>query len=1822
MKKFNRVLAMLLAFVMVLAILPISAIADTWLNVEANKETNGNETTTNVTVTVDPKALLSYLQDGDLKGLLKGISATGGLGSIMTKEELLTILPEEQLIDLAKAIYADIEFETLLGLFEAEDLLACVDEAGLVELVLKTDVKSFVKNFDTLMGYVSDEKIEAALPYIKKAELVNGNTAAFKTLVLDLGEDVLVNLVDEDAILDLDLFTEAEKESFVDGDTVNKDVLKTMLKGKLKNLSPEQLIACLVKTADNEVDYTKIVKTVGVKKAIDAIEGGYNTVITNYVTDFVAVLRLADPQTVFVKMLQEGTLTATINVAGLAKALVETVGIEAILAEVDVKKTVEVLYNAEEAQKELIGMLEFDEYLVKAFNILASLQKTITEIELDGVVITEQNESGYIKLLPAKLINAIENLVPTLDELANLDDSGKLLEAGFAFSYLDEEGEEHTKRYNFTFVLTTGIDTIRAAAAKLSALMDKIGSVELVNGELVADITVPSEFASVLRLALEKMADSNDPEFNALKDKVLAACNAKPDDFIAFAEGLTFEEVVAVLNAVDPALFGKVYNKVLASRYAEVLLAYVEKVTGYDLSDNLEAQNLINTIAEIPTFEVFVEKLESVTGIEITDHLPEKVNGYLDNTVFDVIDKLAERFGYDFDMYALLKAAAASEDPFAYLYTAVVDKIENSSAAYNLVKDKVLKVANRLMATKYGQVIADNCLMDFYRNNSTFVFDRDVTFDAKVVLEKGLRKVLSLLGNYAPSVASKLDGYVTDLLDILLADDCTVTTGIDITVHVNNLYRVDFKNGNGIFLTTLLPVGTDISKMVDYSGVEGFLGWVDEKTGETVTVMPAKDVVLKASIEGEIIVPQYTVTIIPVGEGVTGEKTITVTEGDRLGDYLSELEAAAKELYPALTTEEALLGYFYSHKWADESIFENVVTEDLTVYVTITKSDVATAIVIDGLVEGTDYEYTLNNGELTLTLAKNWNAIIEEKNFTALDFNVAKEVLATLTSLVLTAEGTDVQKVTLNQAMLAQLLGIAEASGAKNVGLSYAPATSDAQKNIGEESYEFNFTFDGVATDVDTFNTGATVTIVLPFTVKDEDNVKTFVAVDADEVDVVATATTVEFNAPHFSTVKLFYKYRVTVMDTQYAVDGIAADKLPAIVGGPLVVFKNTEGNAINGFYAPGDQIKGTYEVSNLPTGLVYDKLMFNGTEFTGTFTMPAEPVTVTSVLKTVTYTVHYFVNGAAYSTTSYTIFTAPTAESLTGVVPTGFEGNADYYWFGKDAITADTLFDGNFYLFWIDPTETKITVEFYDEATVFLASYEYTVAEWSNTYFATLKNTIEADSDLVGYDWKDASDKSLAGYDLAAFLTAALGNGNVLEFRGFKVQNQHNVFVDGDVTVDKNSALAGETVTVVGNKNGYTTNFKVYTTIDGTQRGPEVAVVDGKFIMPDSNVIIVVTGYTANSVTYIDKNGNETSGTYGDVNQIVITVPAGSTLHTNMMPEGSIGKLSEAPAGLVLVSAVRTEDGSLVLTYQYTLTETVDEQAFIAQVQGFIKTSEYGVVTYVVNGVEYATMAEAMANLPKRATIVEWAQVSPNVMIAILEYQTLSVWAIICIILGVLLLLAVIALIYVLHVTDKIGTNWLTKVCVAIVSVFFGFCMLIAKATLKILNFMGIKDEDILEPLPAEPVDDIPVVLYDPNAAEEGEDVEQVLGEETATEEAPAEEATTEEAPAEEAPVEEVAAEETPVDDAIPVEVIDETATEEAPAEEATEEAPAEEATEEAPVEEATEEAPAEEATEEAPVEEATEEAPAEEATEEAPVEEATEETAEEAVEEEKKDE
>ena len=1458
--------------------------------------------------------------------------------------------------------------------------------------------------------------------------------------------------------------------------------------GPLNNklINSANIVACLE-------GYTAAIDAIGTDAVIDAV-GGYKTVI-KYVTNFKALINTFDVKTIAKSILRDRVITKVIDAEGLIKAI----NVRAFVNKVDVKQLVKVVYaTGVDVAKELYGMLDLEDYMIQAFSILTTMQQTITEIKIDGVAITTQNEEGFLKFQPARLIDAFENLVPTLNELANIDDSGKLFTASFAISYLEGDIEK-TKEINFNFVLTAGTDMIRAAAAKLSVLLDKVGYVGLTDGKLVADVKIPSEFASVLRVALEAMADSTDPEMNVLKDKILAAYAAQPNDFVAFAQDLTLEEIVAVLEAVDPALFGKAYNKVLTSRYAEVLLSYVERVTGYDFSDNLEAQNLVNTLATIPTFEVFVEKLENVTGIEITNRLPAKVNGYFDYTVYDVIDKLGEVAGYDFDMQNLLKAAAASTDPFAYLYTAVVNKAENAGGVYNFVKRNAIRVVNRLLNTRVGAVVADNCLMDFYAGNATFVFAKSVTFDARAIVEKAFAKALGVVSSRVSAVATRDDkinevfGYA---LDMIMEETAYMTTGFDVTVKVTNLYRVTFKNNDGVVvLDTLLPVGTNLSKMLDYSNFEGAEGWVNVATGDIVYKMPAQDIVVKAAVED-------------VEDETTTTPEITTPE-----------ETTPEETTPEETTPE-----------------EPVVPEEPKVEV-------------DGLV---DVQVEGNN--YVVIVEKNWNDYAN-----GLSFKLPKAFLANVQTegknLVLTAAEAGAQKVTISNAMVATLV---DAATGDTVTFTYKFNGKD--NTSGKETIEVAF---GGVNKIDSFGNG--VQFVLPFAGKSGDNEKTFVYVDADAVaGVTAENGMVTFCAPHFSTITLVNKYRFIDDSKSYLEpNGTTADGIA-----------NIEGIANDGWYAQGETVSAKLNINTAILGYEYVKTLLVGATQTYqfatapdangnfTFTMPGESVTAKHYAKASVYNVYYYVNGQLQSdkTLQYTVEDYANnkdafVQTILNYVPDGYANQTGWKWFGKDTVLAKLGQDIS--LFWVNDAVTKITVNFY-VGTELVQSYENTIADWRSGALANLKFLI--DRDEPGYVWTYSTlngDVTLTNLTLAMLITS----GGEVNFYGVADNRNYHVYTDGNATADKTDATAGTEINVTAaNKPGHTAIIKVYTTTDGTTVGDVVAVVDGKFTMPASNVVITVE-YAPVTVTY---------------NYITVTVPAGSVLNAT-----DLTTLQSAGAEMVLYAVERTADGALKLTYRYV--GTMNEAAFLAEVNALIAAAQYA-TTWIVNGVAYNSEVEAMnAQLPEGAKIVGWTVMSQNVKVAVIEYtapKTVSAWVIVCIVLAVLLLIALIALVYVLHVTDKIPTSWLTKACAAIVGVFFAFCMILAKATLKVLNFMGIKEEDILEELPEEePVADIPAVIVDF--------------------EAPAEEAveeTTEEA------AEEVVEEATE-------EVVEE-ATEEV-VEEATEEV-AEEATEEV-AEEATEEV-AEEATEEV-AEEATEEV-AEEATEEV-VEEATEEVAEEATEE-----
>ena len=1916
MKKFNRVLAMLLAIITVLAVMPFSALAEDWLNVNTDKEKVENVTSTDITVTVDPKALLSYIQDGDVKGLIKGMSASGSLGDVLTKSEILAMLPEEQIIDLVKAIIGDIDAKTLLACVDPDKLLACVDTDGLISLLKDMDLKSYIKDVEILANYISAKDIEKALEYVDTDALIDDYSAELMDLALDLAPAKLFEIVDlnkavklnginvqdaanltyiqtvvgyanladkyvdEDA---LEAFIEANADRFTEevlidyvvdevldaeallndgvitvqeliangvisvdaiaaaygyANLVKTEVIKAQITAALNNnlVSSANVVACLK-------NYDAAIDAIGTDAVIEAV-GGYKTVF-EYVTNFKALVNTLDVKGIAMNILRDGVITKVIDAEGLIKAI----NVRAFVNKVDVKQLAKVVFSTGvDVAEELFGMLDIEAYLIQAFSILATMQETITEIKIDGVAITTQNEEGFLKFQPARLIDACENLVPTLNELANIDDSGKLFTASFEISYLDGEVEK-TKVINFNFVLTAGTDMIRAAAAKLSVLLDKMGYVGLTDGKLVAEVNVPTEFASVLRLALEALADSTDPEMNALKDKVLAAYAAQPDDFVAFAQELTLEEIVAVLEAVDPVLFGKVYSKALSSSYAKVLLSYVERVTGYDFSDNLEAQNLVNTLATIPTFEVFVEKLENVTGVEITDRLPAKVNGYFDHTVYDVIDKLAAVAGYDFDMEGLLKAAAASSDPFAYLYTAVVNKVENANGVYNFVQRNAIRVVNRLLATRVGAVVADNCLMDFYAGNSSFVFAKSVTFDAREIVEKAFAKVVNVIGSRVSAVSArdeKLNEMFDLALDMIMEETAEMTTGFDVTVNVRNLYRVTYKDNNGVVvLDTLLPVGTDLSKMLNYAIYEGSEGWVNVATGDILYKMPAQDIVVKATVEGEIEEDTTTTTpeettpegtdpegttpeeTTPEGtepEGTTPEETtpeettpeettpeepekpidpyakhtITIVVKDEEGNIIDNkstvknikdgalLSASKSKITTAVNTvlknyrltpeisELILLGYRFAANY------------DLVDYTTVIRSDIEVVVVIKKTYNEADKPIQVENFDhfevtanaVIVYLKDNWNNLVSANKplvftfqFSSSNADAMAALITGKRSLVLTSTAAQTQTVTFSSTFLAT------ASIKKKVEFTYGLATNaNFAANSGAEAYEFTLFGDGKTMGNSLGKNG--VQISLPFAGKSEDNAKTYVYVEngtkKDELIVGKNVTfengNVIFYAPHFSTITLVNKYRFNDDPTAYLYGSNNE-----VVAGSIANITLTG----DGWYAEGETVEGTVNVTGI-IGYDYAETDIDGQkvgEGNFTFVMPGKDVTAKHYVKASVYNVYYYVNGQLNKTQPYTVADYANdknafAQTLASFVPQGFENQTGWDWFGKNSIVANLGKD--IYLFWINDTETTVTVSFYIGQDR-VASYSKTIAEWRDGALANLKYTV--DTAKPGYVWTyttTGGDVALTDLTLNMLMTSI----EEIKFYGVADSRNYHVYTDGNATADKADAAAGAEINVtVTNKPGYTAVIKVYTTTDGTTPGEEVAVADGKFTMPASNVIITVE-YTAVTVTY---------------NYITITVPAGSVLNAT-----DLTTLATAPADMVLYAVERTADGALKLTYRYT--GTFDEAAFRAAVEALISAAQYA-TTWIVNGVAYNSEAAAMgAQLPEGAAIVGWTVMSENVKVAVIEYtapQKASAWLVLCIVLAVLLLIAIVALIYVLHVTDKIATSWVTKVCAAIVGVFFAFCMLLAKATLKVLSLVGIKSEDILEDLPEEePVEDIPAVILDTEVAEEAT--------EEVAEEAPAEEATEEAA--------EEVVEETPIEEA--TEEAAEEVVEEAPVEEATEEA-AEEVVEEAPIEEATEEA-AEEVVEEAPVEEATEEA-AEEVVEEAPVEEATEEATEEVVEE-----
>jgi len=656
--------------------------------------------------------------------------------------------------------------------------------------------------------------------------------------------------------------------------------------------------------------------------------------------------------------------------------------------------------------------------------------------------------------------------------------------------------------------------------------------------------------------------------------------------------------------------------------------------------------------------------------------------------------------------------------------------------------------------------------------------------------------------------------------------------------------------------------------------------------------------------------------------------------------------------------------------------------------------------------------------------------------------------------------------------------------------------------------------------------------------------------------------------------------------------------------GNPDINLDELPDAIVEGIYSGWYEAGTTFVVTQVEglKGIAYSKSLINGTNEVNLISegyTVSGPATIQHYAKVATYYVYYYVNGNCVGTYSYTLFDDTADNTVAAILAfdlTGYDVVGEgWSWLGSENLAAKLGAEPIIRLFRVHDELTTITFKFYANNEV-VSSVSYKLSELNTDAFKALKGQI--DNVKPGYVWT-AAGKTLAEYiqgaDYQALIEAALANGNEVKFEGIPATGIYHVYTGNNVSYEIIDANHVKLIAL--GKNGYQTTIVIKNLTTGISQG----FSGNETTVELTSDIYVTVEYTATSV-----------------HTIVITLGADEVLKG--ISATDLAKIEGAPAGLTLLKISRKDDGSLELTYTYTGDKDEDqEEAFKAAAKNYIVKAEYA-TTWIVNDVVYDSKEAAeQAKLPEGARIVGWSQTAEHIMVAIIEYTApagVSAWIIVCIILAILLPIAIIALIYVLHVTDKIGASWLTKVCVAIVGAFFAFCMILAKFTLKVLNFMGIKTEDILEELPEEePAQDVPAVIHDIETLdadvvdEAAEEVVEEAIEEVAEEAA---EEVVEEAAEE---VAEEAAEEV-VEEAAE-EVVEEAAEEvvEEAAEEVVEEA-AEEVVEEAAeevVEEAAEEV-AEEAAEEV-AEEVAEEA-AEEAAEEV-VEEATEEVVEEAAEE-----
>ena len=1666
MKVFSKVLALFLTLLMVLALVPISALAsEPWLEGGVN-----DEDVPVVSLKLDAGALLEVLQSENapkelIAALISGAEIDlASLTKIISLEELFEIVPQEDFLKIfdLEALLKEIGVEKLLSYVDVNAIAGTLDAEAIEALLSDVDDLAAVINAEKvvndidqglLLKYVDEDKVFAAVDLGDAVDLVLDDAS----LTLDdlkgaVKMDALVSankfawsdLIDENELDDIDASVVADYVTVDDSDTA-----------KVEALLGDSIADYL--DASNNIIVSKVVDKVGINALLND-ETGVVTVdlegllndsrvdVYQYVDLSVAiatvktevatmsgdevnlyinkneVYNLIDTDTAVVELLGGyDKAVSYINISGLVAdpdldlgllvpgvrmdVLVDQVGAAKLLEIVDTAVIMEQIDNEE--QMELLKMIDLKPYVAPILSLV--FRKTLSNVDelvIDGSKVASEDAYGMLSIDSAALVKALAGMIPTLDEIAAAED-GKLFTTRIGFKYtVDGTETQKSKDFKVEFVVDGDLSKLQAAAGKMSELLKQYIDVGYENGTVSFQVTTPAALAQVYNkfIDFDKLDDST-------KAKVLDLVNLNGDKVVGFAGDLNIGDIVNTLDAID---LDAVYNKVLANAYVDQAVALVAERTGKDLSA-VELDELYNFVFEKGTGVPAIQKINAAI---------------LDKTGYDAIAILEEYEGIN-EIYDIATNVA-------------VEKLETILAARNYLINKLDLLPDAVLNTS---------IMSLYDGNGRFETSKTLSVNAKKILDKALSRAAQV---------DKIEG-IADAIELLSSrlSVGTISVTFDLALQMTDIYSatyMDQENGKVLF-KVFLPVGADLS-VFTYTDVNGVLidEWTDEN-GDAIATMPARDVVIYAGRTG------IDVDFVDQNGNYLG--TITLPSGDTLADYAEEIAAIeAKVELPAfvLTEDNKYLydGYIVAWNLYDVAtgkaasdrrigLSRTVFTEDTTLiayampdyFLHIKDVDYKVELAVDG----TNYPFALTIRE---ELPEGFNLNLDRAHLLTLangDNNVTLSVKV----------GADAfEFLKLDDAILADFF----ARSTADVSFDFAPyaeapasaAGSVYAKDENAAFFQFNLLLDGAEFHE---NFAGEMIITLPYDkaisysntsdayatrvhVLNANGVREYLErLNADSDQYVA------FKAPHFSDYVITNEYKLTL-------NFVSADK-----NDPNTVLGTLEGYVAQDLYFPAGA---TFVFNPVLTTNVDDYTLVSATynnaalTFGATVEMPDGAIEITVTIQPRECYVYYYVAGDLYTTDSYFFYEKYELGHLTEAAvqaknPNGYATTYQWIGFNDALVGAEAIY--------VSAQWDRIayTVKFLKED----GSVLQTLGFNADNYASLIVPNVPAKAGFVGA-WE--------AYDLADFI-AKNATGAELTVKPTYTEITYKIVSDGIAEVPAN-AKVGETVQIKVNAPA---GFDVTVTVV-TANQQSIAVTNNSFKMPANDVYVNVV-LKAKSLNYTI-NGTAGKATTGSVVTFDVVVPVGQVL---------TGTPKANKTACTLLNT-KVEAGKLVLTYAFDATE--DGIAVTWE----LADSKYNVLK-IFNGKLFEDAGDPVPH--DEAVFAGWsAGVAGYLQYATFTAaeKTASLWWL-WVLIALIVIIAFIVIIYLLYKAGKIGLNGLTRVVLWIVNLFFTVCMALAAFALKVAGLFGWKEKEAPAQAPAE----------EPVAEEAAEEVVEEAAEEVAEE-------------------------------------------------------------------------------------------------------------------------